>query len=69
MSLTLAIDVPLLSIPEYAKRSGATVESVKKQCDKGHLPFIQNEPRGTRYINIVQLMKRCEEANAAKPWN
>lgn len=58
MSMTLAIDVPMLSIPEYARRSGTTVESVKKQCDKGHLPFIQNEPRGTRYINMVQLDRK-----------
>jgi hypothetical protein len=59
----------MLSIPEFAKRTGITVESVKKQMDKGHLPFIQNELRGTRYINMLQLAKRCEEANTDKAWN
>ncbi|MBL4831294.1 MAG: hypothetical protein JKY55_15585 [Aliivibrio sp.] len=67
--MTLSLDAPLLSIAEYAKRSGTSVDSVKKQCDKGHLPFIQHEQRGKRYINMVQLMKRCEEANAGKGWN
>ena len=69
MSMVLAIDAPLLAISEYARRAGITSESVEKQCEKGHLPFVQHTPRGTRYINMVQLMKRFEEANVNKPWN
>jgi hypothetical protein len=67
--MTFAIDTPMLSIEEYARRTGVTVISVRKQCEKGHLPFIQCEERGTRYINMVQLTQRCLEANAGKPWN
>ncbi|WP_022940085.1 hypothetical protein [Psychromonas hadalis] len=69
MHMTLSLDVPMLSIAEYAKRTGISVDSVKKQCVKGQLPFIQTELRGTRYINMVQLTQRCAEANADKAWN
>lgn len=69
MNMTLSIDAPLLSIDEYARRVGITTESVRKQCEKGQLPFIQAEQRGTRYINMVQLTQRCAEANSDKPWN
>ena len=67
--MILSPDTPLLSIEEYARRTGITVASVRNQCDKGHLPFIQQETRGTRYINMVQLYKRCNEANAERVWN
>ncbi len=67
--MTLSLDTPLLSLDEYASRTGISVDSVRKQMEKGHLPFIQHENRGTRYINMVQLTQRCAEANNDKPWN
>lgn len=69
MSLTLSLDTPLLSLSEYATRTGISIDSVRKQMEKGHLPFIQHETRGTRYINMVQLTQKCAEANADKAWN
>ena len=69
MNMTLSLDSPMLSLEEYARRTGVTVVSVRKQCEKGHLPFIQCEDRGTRYINMVQLTQICMEANADKAWN
>lgn len=69
MNLTLSIDTPLLSIDEYARRTGISVNSVRNQCEKGHLPFIQCEQRGSRYINMVQLYQMCNEANEDKPHN
>lgn len=69
MTMTLSLDTPLLSLDEYASRTGISVDSVRKQMEKGHLPFIQHENRGTRYINMVQLTQRCAEANNDKPWN
>ena len=69
MSMTLSLDTPLLSLHEYAKRTGISVDSVRKQCMTGQLPFIQHETRGTRYVNMVQLTQRCAEANADKAWN
>ncbi len=69
MNMTLSLDTPLLTLPEYARRSGATVNVVRKQCENGQLPFIQNGTGGTRYINMVQLTQRCMEANADKPHN
>lgn len=68
-TMTITFGPPLLSIPEFARQTGTTVKSVGMQCDKGHLPFIQHEPRGTRYINMAQLTQRCMEANADKQWN
>jgi hypothetical protein len=59
----------MLSIEEYARRTGVSIDSVRKQCEKGHLPFIQAERRGRRYINMVLLTQRCLDANAEKPWN
>lgn len=69
MSLTLSLDTPLLTIAEYARRSGMTINVVRKQCESGQLPFIQNGTNSTRYINMVQLTQRCMEANADKAWN
>lgn len=69
MTMTLSLDTPMLSLDEYARRTGITVNVVRKQCESGMLPFIQHETRGTRYINMVQLYQLCEEANADKAWN
>lgn len=69
MNMTLSLDTPMLSIDEYARRTGVSIDSVRKQMEKGHLPFIQNGTRGTRYVNMVQLTQRCAEANADKQWN
>ncbi len=69
MSPMFPLDAPMLSLGEYARRVGITVESVRNQCDKGHLPFIQKERNGRRYINMVQLYQQCQQANADKRWN
>ncbi len=69
MNITLALDTPLLSIAEFAKRSGITIRSVQKQCETGQLPVIQRGVRGIRYINMVQLTQRCAESNSNEPWN
>lgn len=67
--MNIILDTPMLSLEEYARRTGITVESVRNQCDKGHLPFIQKTRNGKRYINMVQLFKRCNDANAEQQWN
>lgn len=69
MSITIAVDSPILSIEEFAKRTGQTECAVANQMNKGTLPFIQSQPRATRFVNVIQLSKICEEANADKPWN
>ena len=69
MPLTLSLDAPLLTIEEFARRTGATVLSVGKQCERRQLPFIQYEAGGRRYINMVQLTQLCDKANANKKWN
>ena len=73
MSLTLLLDTPLLSIPEYARRSGTTVKSVSTQCDKGHLPFIQQESCFLRRsiiekISITDIVE-YPHAGDQKLWN
>jgi len=68
MSITLAIDSPVLTIEEFSRRSGTTKRSIGTQMDRGQLPFIQHEPRGTRYVNMIALHKMADAANADKPW-
>ena len=69
MSLIISLDTPMVSIAEYARRCGTTVNAVRKQCENGQLPFVQNGTGGTRFINMVQLTQRCAEENANSAWN
>ncbi|WP_019615116.1 hypothetical protein [Psychromonas ossibalaenae] len=69
MNMTLSFGPPLLSLEEYARRTGITIDSVRNQIIKGQLPFIQHGTRGTRYINMVQLTQLCLEANTDNPHN
>lgn len=68
MSITITVDSPVLSIPEFARRTGQTECAVAAQMDRGALPFIQYQPRASRFVNIITLIKICEESNADKPW-
>ena len=67
MSITIALDSPVLSIPEFAKRTGQTKEAIASQMDSGALPFIQHQFRATRFVNMLKLAQICEESNADKP--
>ena len=68
MSITIAVDSPILSIPEFAKRTGQTECAVAAQMDRGAIPFIQHQPRATRFVNILKLAQICQESNVDKPW-
>ncbi len=67
--MIVSFDTPMLSLSEYARRTGITVDSVRNQILQGQLPVIQHETRGTRYINMVKLTEFCMEADADKPHN
>ncbi|QUM81694.1 hypothetical protein HWV01_16090 [Moritella sp. 5] len=68
MSITIAFDTPIVSIPKFAKITGQTECAVAAQMDRGALPFIQHQPRATRFVNMLKLTQICEESNADKPW-
>lgn len=69
MNMTLSLDTPMLSLGEFSRRTGISIEAVRRQCESGQLPFIQHGTGGTRYINMLQLTQHCAEANADKPHN
>ena len=62
------IDTPLVTIDEYSRRSGMTKRSIGTQMDRNQIPFIQYEPRGTRYVNMLAIHKMADIANEDKPW-
>ena len=63
MSITLAIDSPVLTIEEFNRRTGATKRAIGTQMDRRQLPFIQYADGGTRYVNMVALHKIADASN------
>lgn len=59
MQINLVISEPLLTLEEYAKRTGQTIDSVKDQARRHFLPIVQKEARGLRFVNMVELTQRC----------
>ncbi|GIC79474.1 hypothetical protein FMO003_00330 [Moritella sp. F3] len=71
MSTTIVIqmnDVPTMAVELFAERTGQTVCAVQSQMDRGTLPFTQDRPRATRFVNIAKLTMMCLESNNDKPW-
>jgi len=60
--------IPVMSISLFAERSGQTECAVGAQMDRGVLPFTQDKPRATRFVNIAKLTVQCLESNNDKPW-
>lgn len=63
MSITISFDAPILSIPEFAKRTGQTEDAIAMQMRRGAIPFIQHQPRATRFVNMVKLAEICSESD------
>ena len=57
--LVVQIDVPYLSIREYAKRSGQSLASVRKQCEAGKLPVRARKDGEKYFINMALLTKEA----------
>ena len=67
MQINLIVTEPLLTLEEYAKRTGQTIDVVKHQASKGFLPIIQERPRATRFVNMVALTNRCLQHEEQQP--
>ncbi|WP_075476176.1 hypothetical protein [Moritella viscosa] len=66
--IVIQVDVPVMSIPMYAKKTGQTECAVAAQMDRGVIPFTQHQHRASRFVNIAKLTVTCLESNNDKPW-
>ena len=66
--IVIQVDVPVMSIPLFAKRSGQTECAVAAQMERGVLPFTQDKPRASRFVNIAKLTVNCLEEDTKRPW-
>lgn len=66
-NLNLTVNTPLLTIAEYAKRTGQTDRAVESQVINKTLPTVQNGARSKIFINMIELIKLCDKAEETKP--
>ena len=67
-NLNLVVNTPLLTIEEYANKTGQDERAVMHQVSKKALPTVQ--PLGARskiFINMIELIKLCDNAESQKP--
>ena len=70
MSINICLDLPQMSVAEYARRQGVSSDSVKQLMDSGALPFVQRGRGCTRYVNVVALaVQAAKLAGNTEPWN
>lgn len=70
MSIAILIDTPFLSIPEYAKRTGLSVRTVRDDMESGLIPFYQRARKSKRLVNMVALTQMAaSQAETPEPWN
>lgn len=69
MSIKIVLEKLIVSIPKFAEDTGQTEAAIAAQMDRGTLPFIQHQHRGSRFVNMVKLAEICSESNNDKPWN
>ena len=70
MSIAILIDNPFLSIPEYAKRTGLSVRTVRDDMESGLIPFYQRARKSKRLVNMVALAQMAaSQVNNPEPWN
>lgn len=70
MSIAILIDTPFLSIPEYAKRTGLSVRTVRDDMESGLIPFYQRARKSKRLVNMVALAQMAaSQVKNPEPWN
>jgi len=70
MSIAILIDTPFLSIPEYAKRTGLSIRTVRDDMESGLIPFYQRARKSKRLVNMVALAQMAASHSAeVEPWN
>lgn len=62
VQVVIALDIPAVTLEEYARRSGQGLDRVRQQVKLGKLPVLQGEKKGKTYINLVAMYKTCAEA-------
>jgi len=64
------IDTPLLSIAEYARRTGQSPRTVTNDMDTGLIPVYQRKKDAKRLVNMVALAQLAAiHTPAVEPWN
>lgn len=63
MSIKIVLETLIVSIPKFAKDTGQTELAISAQMERGSLPFIQHQPRATRFVNMVKLAEICSESD------
>lgn len=61
MSINICLDLPQMSVVEYARRQGVTPDSVKQLMNSGALPFVQRGRGCIRYVNMVALAAQAAQ--------
>ena len=70
MTIGIYIDTPFLSIPEYARRTGQAVKTIRNDIDTGLLPTYQRAKGAKHLINMVALAQiAASKSEQLEPWN
>ena len=70
MTIAVMIDTPLLSIAEYARRTGQSPRTVTNDMDSGLIPVYQRKKDAKRLVNMVALAQLAASKTAPiDPWN
>lgn len=64
--ITISLVLPAMTLEAYAELQHESIRSVRIQADKGLLPILQTVKGGKRYVNMVAMLKTCDEAAT---WN
>lgn len=61
-NFTVQIDTPCLSAQEYARRTGTTLNQVRRMIYDGRLPVMpKRSPKETPFINMIALAKAAAD--------
>lgn len=71
MSVVFHIDTPLVTIEEFARRSGMTVDAARHKVSAGEIPTIDTRldktRRGRVYVNMLKLAQLAEASEFKHP--
>ena len=62
VQVVIALDIPAVTLEEYARRSGQGLDRVRQQAKLGKLPILQAGKNEKTYVNLVAMYKTCAEA-------
>ena len=62
VQVVITLDIPAITLEEYARRSGQGLDRVRQQAKMGKIPTLQGHRKGKVYVNLVAMYKTCYEA-------